>query len=123
MRWAKRSRQALIEDMRESPRFDVAIAVRDQQGDFVERYGKLGINGFYFETTDIPMIGQNVRIRVALLGLGVEIETSGTVISVLPADGHVGVAARFEEIPFETERIIARWLDMMTEAHSRAVAG
>lgn len=113
MRRAKRPPQ---DDRRDSPRFEVPLAIRSSVGTYREHYGRLGINGFYFETTEIPRIGQTIRIKVALVGLGVEVETSGTVTSVMPARGHVGVVARFEEIEFDTERFIARWLDLMNLA-------
>ncbi len=117
MRSAKRPPE---DERRNSPRFEVPLAIRNPLGTYQEHYGRLGISGFYFETTEIPRIGQVIRVKVALVGLGVEIETSGTVTSVLPARGHVGVVARFEEIEFDTERFIARWLDLMNLAFHQA---
>ncbi len=116
----RRAKQPIAEDRRDSPRFEVQLAIRSGGGDYSERYGRLGINGFYFETTEIPMIGQRVYVKVALIGLGVEVETSGTVAQVMPARGHVGVVARFDDIGFETERTIARWLDLMNLASLQA---
>ena len=111
------------EDLRDSPRFDVALRVMNHSGDFVERYGRLGINGCYFESPEIHRLGQSVTIRIGLVGLGVEVETRAKVVSVGPVGGQVGVALRFSEVPFETERLIARWLDMMVEAHRQVAVG
>jgi len=108
----------------EPQRFPIPLAVRTRQGTFVEHYAQLGIQGFYFETTDWPLVGQVLRVRMPLVGLGVEVETLATVQRLLPARGHVGVVATFgDDIPFETERLIARWLDMMQRAHQVAAAG
>lgn len=116
----RRSKRTIQEERRDSPRFEVPLEIHSARDGFREHYGRLGINGFYFETTEIPMIGQLIRVKVALVGLGVEVETYGTVTSVVPANGHVGVVARFEEIEFDTERFIARWLDLMNMACDRA---
>ena len=110
------------DDRRDSPRFDVPLFVRTGSDGFRERFGRLSITGVYFETDEILMLGQVVEVRVALLGLGVEVSARGQVVSLAPAGSQVGVAARFDDIPFETERMIARWLDLMTQASSRAVA-
>lgn len=116
----KQSKRKVEDERRESPRFAVPLSIRGNQGAYEQHYGKLGIGGFYFETTDIPMIGQQVKVKVALVGLGVEVETTGMVTSIEPARGHVGVVARFEDIEFETERFIARWLDLMNMAYNQA---
>ncbi len=116
----KRSKTRVEDDRRVSPRFAVPLAIRSARGTYDEHYGKLGINGFYFETTEIPMIGQQINVKVALVGLGIEVETVGTVTAVQPARGHVGVVVEFEEIEFDTERFIARWLDLMNMAFNQA---
>ncbi len=108
-------------DFDEVARMEVPLSIRGRHGNYTEHYGKLGIEGFYFETKEIPIIGQTIRVKVALVGLGVEVEASGTVIQVLPARGHVGVVAKFEDIEFDTERFIARWLDLMNQASIQAV--
>ena len=126
-----KARQAMIramqaknaEDLRDSPRFELALRVKDYSGEFVERFGRLGINGCYFETDEILRLGQTIVVRVGLLGLGVEVEAQGQVVSVQSAGNHVGVAPRFSAIPFETERLIARWLDMMNLAIAQPAVG
>ena len=116
----RRAMRTVEEERRDSPRFEVPLEIHDPRQGYREHYGRLGINGFYFETTEIPMIGQRIRVKVALVGLGIEVETVGTVTSVVPARGHVGVVARFEDIEFDTERFIARWLDLMNMACNQA---
>lgn len=114
-RQAAREKLSEIADRRDSPRFDVPISVRRGDG-YQECFGRLSINGFYFETTAKYRIGQLVNVKLVLLGLGKEIETRGTVVHVMPAGSQWGVAARFDEMPFESERQIARWLDLMARA-------
>ena len=116
----RRSKRPIEEERRDSPRFEVPLEIHSARDGYRAHYGRLGINGFYFETTEIPMIGQQIRVKVALVGLGIEVETVGTVTSVVPARGHVGVVARFLDIEFDTERFIARWLDLMNMACNQA---
>jgi hypothetical protein len=119
----KRARQA-ARPRGDETRFPLPLAIRTSDRGFVEHYGQLGIQGFYFETTDWPLLGQVLRVRLPLVGLGVEVETLAVVHRVLPGRGHVGVVALFgDDIPFETERMIARWLDLMLAAHRQAAAG
>jgi hypothetical protein len=118
----KKEKKSDQEERRDSPRFDVPIFVKDAKGEYQERYGRMGINGFYFETEVAPLIGQVVEVKILLHGLGMEIQTRGRVIGVVPSASFVKVAARFEEIPFETERMIARWLDLLNIAHRAPVA-
>lgn len=118
----KKTRKKTLEIHCESPMFEVPLFVKNGDGDFVERYGRLDISGFYFETDEIPLVGQQVDVKILLLGMGQEVQTRARVIAVTPSSGHLGVTARFEEIPFETERMIARWLDMLNQAHQLALA-
>jgi len=110
------------EDMRDSPRFEVPLFVKSSSGEYIEHFGCLGINGFLFETEDVPLVGQIVQVKIVLHGMGMEIETKGRVIEVYQSGGFVKVAARFEEIPFESERMIARWLDLLTFANKQPAA-
>lgn len=112
----KRAKWKEIIEASSTPHFATPLSVHNHLGEYKDHYGKLGLDGFYFETTEVYMIGELVRIKVVLLGLGIEVETSGTVTRILPANGHVGVIACFDSMEFETERVIARWLDMMQKA-------
>lgn len=107
-------------DRRDSPRFDLPVAIRSGNV-YRECFGRLSINGLYFETDRRHRLGQRVSARLVLLGLGREIEVQGTVIQIMPAGGQSGVVVRFDGIPFEAERQIARWLDLMARA-TRVVA-
>jgi len=114
--------QITEEDHRDSPRFETPVYVKNHQGQYIERYGRLGIGGFYFETDEFPLVGQIVEVKLVLLGLGMEVETQGRVINVQPSAGYLKVAVKFEDISFQTERMIARWLDLLTQANQMAVA-
>jgi len=116
------TKKSLEEDHRDSPRFEVPLFIKNHLGEYVERYGRLGIGGFYFETDEVPLVGQTVEVKLVLLGLGMEVETKGRVMNVQPSAGYLRVAVRFEEISFQTERMIARWLDMLSRANQVAVA-
>jgi hypothetical protein len=124
VRWKVKTVQKIRkeEDHRDSPRFEVPLYVRNSRGAYLERYGRLGISGFYFETDELPIVGQRIDVKFVLLGLGHEVETSAQVIAVSHSSGYHRVAARFENIPFSTERMIARWLDMLVMAHQVALA-
>lgn len=110
-------KKRIEDDHRDSPRFEVPLFIRNSQGDYIERYGRLGIGGFYYETDEVPLIGQLVKVKLVLLGLGMEVETQGRVVNVDASASYKRVAARFEDISFQTERMIARWLDLLTHAH------
>ena len=60
MKRAKRAQS--MEDLSDSPRFELSLLVEDYSGKFVERYGRLGINGCYFETNEILGPGQRMGI-------------------------------------------------------------
>jgi hypothetical protein len=105
-----------FEEHRESPAFDVSIHVRSADGRFVEHYGRLSIHGFYFETSEKRIPGQLVEAKFVLIGFGIEVDLQGRIIGVSPMGKQTGVFASFSEIPFDTERFIARWLDMMSAA-------
>jgi hypothetical protein len=107
----------VAEDRRESPLFEMPLYVRDASGEYVECHGCLGIAGFFFKTSAMPPVGKLVDVKIMLIGLGAEVTTRGRIINVVPSSDQVGVAAKFEDIPFETERIIARWIDMLVHAH------
>jgi hypothetical protein len=108
-------------DRRNSQRFEVPLFIREPDGKLVQRYGKISISGFYFETNEIPIVGQTIEVLVVLSGLGMEIATRGKVTKIFLRRNHVGVAVSFDEIPFETERMIARWLDLLTNAYQEAI--
>ena len=110
------------EIIREPPRFQCPLSVRSHAGKFVERFGHLGINGVVYQSDEIPMLGQFVDVKIVLLGLGTEVKTRARVVRVEAATNHVQVTARFEDIPFHTERMIARWLDLLVHAHRAASA-
>jgi hypothetical protein len=110
-------KKRIEDDHRDSPRFEVPLYIRNNQGVYVERYGRLGIGGFYFETDEVPLVGQLIEVKLVLLGLGTEVETQGRVINVEPSASYMRVAVRFEDISFHTERMIARWLDLLAHAH------
>ncbi len=118
----KKMNKKSADDRRDSPRFETPLFVRQAPGNFKERYGRVGINGFYFETDVPPRVGQVLDVKLVLHGLGIEIQTRGRVIGVYHMNDFVQVAARFENISFEAERMLARWLDLLVYAQHTPVA-
>jgi len=111
-----------LNDRRDSPRFETPLFIRKASGEFQERYGRVGIGGFYFETDVPPRVGQLLDVKLILHGLGIELQTRGRVIGVYHMNDFTQVAARFEEITFEAERMLARWLDLLVHAQSTPAA-
>lgn len=110
------------EDRSPFPQFEVPLFVRDNGGGYTARFGRLGIQGVYFETPQIHRLGEFIEVKIALVGLGIEVRTTCKVISMLHTGEYARVAAKFCDIPFETERMIARWLDMLNLAHRKFAA-
>ena len=117
----KRAKRA-VEERRDSPRFETPLFVKQSSGDYQECYGRVGIGGFYFETDVPPRVGQLLDVKLVLHGLGIEIQTRGRVVGVYHMNDFVQVAARFEDITFEAERMLARWLDMLVNAQQATAA-
>ncbi len=111
-----------IEKFFESPTIAVPLAIRQRNGKYVEKHGTLGVNGFSYESKELLLIGQVIDAKVVLLGLGVEIQVQAEVVSVHSAADYICISARFEDIAFETERLIARWLDLLVSAHQTPAA-
>jgi hypothetical protein len=110
------------DNRRASPRFEVPLFIKDASGQYTARFGRLGIQGVYFETPDTLQVSDLVDVKIVLVGLGLEVKTTCKVISVLHTSDFSRVAARFHSIPFETERMIARWLDLLNLAHQKSKA-
>jgi hypothetical protein len=106
-------------DRRESPRFNVPLYICRAGGNPGSQYGDVSLSGVYFETEDVPEPGECIEVRLALIGLRREIDLSARVVEVIRAGSHAGVLALFEAVPFDTERSLARWLDLMVSAHGR----
>lgn len=97
-------RGAEQEDRRTSPRHRVKMIIQPGQE---QEEGLIGLAGCGYRTAAPPSLGTAVNIRVALEVLGQELDLHGRV--VFNQGELVGVA--FEELDFDTERLIARYLD------------
>ena len=101
---------------RESPRCEARLFVRNPQGKFEQHLGNLGIGGCFFKTSDFMVLGQEVVLVLVLQELDLKVKVSGKVIRMNPDRRYMGVAVKFDKLSFETERMIARWLDLRTRA-------
>jgi hypothetical protein len=101
------------EDRRLSPRFEVNMMVSDPAGYYESCEGMLGIAGCYCKMSVTPEVGEELELQLALLGSGQEVAARGKVVSTTEEKSFIGVIVRFVELPFQTERIIARWLDRL----------
>jgi hypothetical protein len=107
----------------ESACYEVPLFVRDNAEYFVERFGKLDISGFSYECEKAPRAGQLVQARLLLVGLGREIQIYGRVVGIVLKNGYAQVDVDFVNISFEEERMIARWIDMISRAHRNLAVG
>jgi hypothetical protein len=73
----------------------------------------MGIAGCYCKLHEPLDTGNEVDLKVVLLGGGVSVQARGRVVRSEVTSSHVGVVVRFEDLPFDTERTIARWLDAL----------
>lgn len=101
---------------RESPRCEALLHVRNADGKYVRHMGNLGIGGCFFQTSDFMVLGQEVDLVLALQELDLKVKVKGKIIRTTPARRFIGVAVKFDELSFDTERMIARWLDLRTSA-------
>ena len=99
------------EDRRSSPRFEANMLVQDPTGSYEKCDGFLGIAGCYCMMRVPPAMGRRLELQLELLGADREVAARGRVVEIISEGTHVGVIVRFEDLPFETERMIARWLD------------
>lgn len=105
--------QPRMGDRRDSPRIPLALLVRYPEvgGSFEERGGDVGLGGVYFEERFEPQ-GAGVELRFRLPTLEEEVRCLGEILRVSDeGEGVFGVHARFEELPSETERALARFID------------
>ena len=101
------------EDRRTSPRFEASMLVQDPSGSYEKCDGFLGIAGCCCLMRIPPMVGQQLELQLVLLGADREVAARGRVVDTIAKDSLTGVIVRFEDMPFETERVIARWLDQL----------
>lgn len=106
--------QGRMEDRRSSPRYDTHMFVQEPEG-YVKRFGNLSLGGCFFKTRSFVSLGQEILVRFELDKVDTEFEARGKVIRVNPSEYYLGVAAKFDELPTETERMLARWLDINTQ--------
>jgi hypothetical protein len=100
-------------DRRASPRFEVNMLVQDPTGNYEKCDGFLGIAGCYCMMREPPAVGRLIEVQLELLGADREVAARGRVVDTISRESHIGVIVRFENLPFETERMIARWLDQL----------
>jgi uncharacterized protein (TIGR02266 family) len=99
-------------DRRDSLRVPLRIMVRDAAlgGSFEERPGNLSLGGVYF-TEGHPPFGTKVEVRFLLPGERIEIRAEGEILRVSREGVAFGAHVRFQDLPLESERAIARFLD------------
>jgi hypothetical protein len=71
----------------------------------------LDLEGCLFQTSDPLMLGQELDLEVYLDGLALLLKIRGTVVRLISSRHFTGVGVRFRNLPFESERMIARWMD------------
>ena len=87
------------------------IFVKGPKGRFARHLAILGLEGCLFKSGDPIDLGQPVELQVYLDELEQVLEIRGTVVRLISSRHFTGVAVRFRNLPFESERMIARWMD------------
>ncbi len=100
-----------IPDRRESPRYETQFHIMHPDGWSEIQPGNLGIGGCYFITDKSVRMGDELIINLDPETRRDYLSVDCRVIRLTSAEGKTGVAAKFEQLPFKTERAIARWLD------------
>ena len=77
------------------------------------RRGRIGKDGVYFESDEVPRLGQSVVLSLDLTGLGVSLKIAALVVGIVRSEHQVGVNARFNDLSNEAQQLIRRWIDLM----------
>jgi len=100
---------------RESARYNITLFARHKgMGTFIERRGNVGIGGFCFEGECEYEPGTRVDLLFRLPGTTTWIHAGGTVLGHTRAYNWLGIRGCFDDISFENQRMLARWLDRMS---------
>jgi hypothetical protein len=71
-----------VKDRRDSPRFDVPLFIRHDDGSFDKRYGALSLGGCDYESTQEYQVGQKISLRIFLVGMRRNLVVVGSVVRV-----------------------------------------
>lgn len=121
---SKERNQRLEEDRRESPRVSMRIHVRraGTSDAFESREGNISLGGFAWFGWAMP-VGTKVEARFALPGSDEELQVRGEVLHVGHGSRGSSAHVRFLELSQEAELRIARYIDDIELAESKARGG
>jgi hypothetical protein len=91
--------------------FNALMFVRQSEKQYDRQLAVLGLEGCLFKTSDPMELGQQLELNLFLDGLEMVLEVRGTVVRLISSRHFTGVGVRFRDLPFESERMIARWMD------------
>ena len=111
-------------DRRESPRASMRLRVRraGSSDSFELREGNLSLGGFAWYSAAMP-VGTKVEACLSLPDSGEELQVRGEVIHVGHGARGTSAHVRFLDLPVEAELRIARYLDDVELAESKARGG
>ncbi len=111
-------------DRRESPRVSMRIRVRRAGSSqaFDSREGNISLGGFAWFGAALS-VGTKVEARFTLPGSSDELQVNGEVLHVGHGSRGTSAHVRFLNLPVETEMLIARYLDEVELAESKARGG
>ena len=108
---------------RSSPRYNITLYAQYLAGGpFIERRGNISIGGFCFEGERDYTPGTPVEVLFRLPGCKEWIHARGEVLGQTEAHGFLAIRGHFTDIDFDDERVLARWLDEMTQQLERRAA-
>ncbi len=103
-------REERREDRRNSTRGRLPLSVQGPAGNFFDGTGLVGVSGCYCLLPSPMTPGGRVNMQVCLQP-GPILELPGRILRVAPKGERFATVIQFEELPFDSERALARWLD------------
>jgi hypothetical protein len=100
------------QERRESPRFELPIQVLNLKNQEEKVHGNLSIGGCDFLSTKDFFLGQNLNLGLQLLGMNSSLLISGEVFRISSGRKNKRVVVLLTDLDFDSQRSIARWLDL-----------
>lgn len=121
---SKDGNQRKVDDRRESPRVSMRIRVRraGTSDPFEPREGNISLGGFAWYSWAMP-VGTKVEARFTLPGSDEELQVLGQVLHVGHGSRGSSAHVRFLDLPEDVELRIARYIDEIELAESKARGG
>lgn len=91
--------------------FSALVFVKKSEKYYARQLAILGLEGCLIPSSDLTELGQQLELHLFLDDIEQVLEVRGTVVRIVSSRHFTGVGVRFRDLPFESERMIARWMD------------